>query len=138
MRLQIGFTGTKQGMTAYQREFLRNKLLNLKINGYQYVHHGDCVGADAQFHEIAISIGFQVIIHPPTNPKLRAHLFDVFTQILPAKDYLSRNRDIVDACSILLATPKESFEVLRSGTWATVRYARSKKKEVFIIRPEQL
>lgn len=138
MKLQIGFTGTKNGMTSRQRELIRNKLLNLKFEGFQYVHHGDCIGADAQFHEIALSIGFHVVIHPPSNPRLRAHLHDAYTQILPVKEYLQRNHDIVNASSIMLATPKGDIEEIRSGTWATVRYARKNKKEIHIFYPGQI
>jgi hypothetical protein len=37
---------------------------------------------------------------------------------------LERNRDIVDATVALLAGPDGNRERQRSGTWATVRYAR--------------
>lgn len=46
-----------------------------------------------------------------------------------------RNHDIVDATEWLIATPKK-FEEIRSGTWATVRYAKKVKKPVTIIWPD--
>ena len=49
------------------------------------------------------------------------------------KRYLERNRDIVDACDILIACPRTLKEELRSGTWATVRYARKVGKPVAIL-----
>jgi len=48
---------------------------------------------------------------------------------------LERNRAIVDETDILLAAPLESEEQLRSGTWATVRYARKQHKTVLVIFP---
>jgi hypothetical protein len=51
------------------------------------------------------------------------------------KDPLKRNRDIVDAAVMLIAVPKETTEVLRSGTWTTVRYAKKKGCSVLIIPP---
>ena len=54
-------------------------------------------------------------------------------QTLPPKDYLDRNHDIVDQTDLLIATPKENTEVLRSGTWATIRYAKKINKPTWII-----
>ena len=51
------------------------------------------------------------------------------------KDYLDRNHDIVDETELLIACPKEPEEITRSGTWATIRYARKKKKKLRIILP---
>lgn len=36
-------------------------------------HHGDCMGADKQFHELAKELGATVIVvHPPEDDKKRA------------------------------------------------------------------
>jgi outer membrane protein insertion porin family len=48
---------------------------------------------------------------------------------------LDRNRAIVDSCDVLIACPKGPEEQ-RSGTWATVRYARKQKKRIVIIWPD--
>jgi hypothetical protein len=48
---------------------------------------------------------------------------------------MERNRKIVDVVEVLLAVPFEDAEVLRSGTWATVRYARRVRRTTVIIRP---
>jgi hypothetical protein len=97
------------------------------------VHHGDCVGADAQFHELARAKGLISIAHPPTDSKYRAFCKDG-TQLAP-KPYLERNHDIVNACDVLIVCPKERTEVLRSGTWATYRYGRKQGKKVKLILP---
>jgi hypothetical protein len=76
-----------------------------------------------------------VVVHPPLNTKAVFDWSDADV-ILPAKNYLRRNHDIVDCCDILIAMPCENKEVLRSGVWATIRYAKKTGKIVFIIYPE--
>lgn len=45
--------------------------------------------------------------------------------VLDIKEPLDRNKDIVDACPVLIAAPSDRVEKKRgSGTWATIRYAR--------------
>jgi hypothetical protein len=123
----IGFTGSRAGLTSSQRELLTNSLQELK-HTYMYFHHGDCVGADEEANDIAKKIGYYIVIHPPTNPKQRAYCpISEFCTILPSKPYLKRNQEIVLASSILIAAPSSSKEQLRSGTWATVRFARKLK-----------
>jgi len=51
------------------------------------------------------------------------------------KEYLARNKDIVAETEFLIATPKEYTEILRSGTWATIREAFRQNKKVAIIFP---
>jgi len=125
----IGFTGTRRGMTQKQKDELYNFLCQYKGGVF---HHGDCVGADLEAHSIASKLGFKIVIHPPRNPEKRAFCEGV---VLEGKNYLERNRDIVEACDILVAVPKENQEVLRSGTWASIRYAKKVGKLVKIIYP---
>lgn len=126
----VGFTGTQEGMTTLQKGSARG-FLSL-ISGE--LHHGDCIGADAEMHDIAEALGWDTIIHPPANEAKRA--FKSGTRILRPLPYLVRNKHIVEASSIMIATPKEFEEQLRSGTWSTVRYARRRSTAVFIIYPD--
>lgn len=129
----VGFTGTRNGMTDNQLEALR---LLLSTSGVEEVHHGDCVGSDAQFHRIATELGISVVIHPPTNSKLRA--FCESTRYEPPKEYLARNRDIVSASDLLVAAPKEADEPepgRGQGTWSTVRYARRFDRTLRVLWP---
>lgn len=135
--MQIGFTGTQKGMTTAQGLslliFLRKKKPS-KWAGVDWFHHGDCIGADSEAHEIAVELGFKVAIHPPSSSSKRAlrrgdHMF----MRLP---YLQRNRAIVDATEMLVATPRQSKEIRRSGTWATIRWALKKGRPVVIIFPD--
>ena len=124
-----GFTGTQEGMTSQQKSRVAECFARVKE-----LHHGDCVGADATADDIAHGMQIRVVIHPPVNHSKRA--WCKYDEIFEEKDYLVRNRDIVDSSDFLIATPKEEVgEELRSGTWSTVRYARKKGKLVFVVRP---
>ena len=131
--MKVGFTGTREGLTEYQRGKLAKVLSDMR-DTYSVFVHGDCVGADEQAHRIAKSLGYIIEVYPPKNPRLRA--FCEATIVHEPDDYLSRNRKIVDTVDFLIACPKQEKEILRSGTWATVRYARKRGKEVLIICPE--
>lgn len=99
-------------------------------------HHGDCVGADAQAHDIADECGYGVIIHPPRDYKLRAWK-EVPPHMMRAEDsHFSRNRSIVTETTALIATPFEAEEQDRGGTWYTIKYARKIGKTVVLIRPD--
>jgi hypothetical protein len=98
------------------------------------LHHGDCIGGDAAADEIARQYGIRRVIHPPENPSKRARCAGEV--ILPEKAYLDRNHDIVDVSDVLVACPKGMMEEQRSGTWATVRYARKLGRKVMILFPD--
>jgi hypothetical protein len=133
----IGFTGTQLGMSAHQKETLRQVLTAATLQGDPVIfHHGDCVGADAEAHEIALAAGCEVIIHPPIRRIKRAYCQGA-KEIREPKDYIPRNHDIVDESIGLIASPKSNQEELRSGTWATVRYARKINKRVILLAREE-
>lgn len=131
--VHVGFTGTRKGMSRGQRDalltFLKGANQSRKFLG-AVLHHGDCVGADAEANEVADSLGMCTVIHPPENPKHRA--WCEADEYRYRKPYLERNRDIVDECDFLVAAPGGK-ERRRSGTWATVRYARKQGKQVVIL-----
>ena len=117
---KIGFTGTQKGMKGYQ-PFLIRLFFKKYASEISEVHHGDCIGADKDFHDIAKEFLLKVVLHPPKNPSKRA--FCKAEVEFPKEEYLDRNHKIVDNCDMLIATPKGEEE-LRSGTWATIRYAK--------------
>jgi len=129
--LKVGFTGTKQGMTVEQKKVFWETVM---VNEISEFHHGDCVGADADAHEIMVT-DHDIIIHPPKNPSKRAFC-KKYREIREEKEYLDRNHDIVDETDMLIACPCGHSEVIRSGTWATIRYATKRGKLVFIIYPD--
>lgn len=104
--MRIGFTGTRRGMSIRQLAQFRSFLSFIRVTEF---HHGMAEGADLQA-EMAILEelvdAFRVHRHPAGN------------------DPLARNRVIVQKSDVLIAAPFENHEIVRSGTWATVRYAR--------------
>jgi len=135
--ISVGFTGTKKGMAAPQELRLRDMLTWYHEHGASEFHHGDCVGADAEAAEIAREVGYRLVCHPAEDKSKRAMIPS--DEVHKPKPYLDRNRDIVDACDILFAAPhqpQDVGEVTRSGTWATVRYARKVERRTTTIWPD--
>jgi hypothetical protein len=138
---KVGFTGTQEGMTPLQkRSFLSVwQMIEDEVGPIHEFHHGDCVGADSEADDFAVDaftfsgIGC-VVIHPPDVDAKRA--WCVGDRIEKPLPYLERNTEIVKACDVLIATPKEREEVLRSGTWATIRRARKYNKKLAVIFPD--
>jgi len=125
---EAGFTGTRGGLKVAQADALREVL-----QGVTRLHHGDCVGADAEAYAMARQQGTPTEGHPPSNYGLRAFTMNDRDH-LPAP-YLVRNRAIVDATDELIACPGKMQENVRSGTWATIRHARATGKPITIIWP---
>jgi len=153
----IGFTGTQAGMNQFQKDEVV-KLFN--AHQPRELHHGDCIGADSQCHYLFLNwhidndtVSRKIIIHPPLNFSKRAFTADftkyshglkeklanckykIVIETLDEKAYLERNRDIVDAVQVMIATPKEIDHTLRSGTWSTIRYSWHQRKETIVIPP---
>lgn len=127
----IGFTGTRAGMSQKQDELVKEFL---RTHVPDAVMHGDCVGADKDFDNISASLGILRYSCPCTLTEQRAFTDAVLWQ--QPKPPLERNRDIVNVSDVILACPKEMHEIMRSGTWATIRYAKSRKKELHIFYPD--
>lgn len=137
--IHVGFTGTRKGMTIAQHsavvKIMLRQYARKKHYGEDYMwHHGVCIGADQQVHILARIFEFNIHGHPPKDDSLEANCSG-FTLVAFPEPYIIRNHHIVDACYLLVATPKEHEEVQRSGTWATIRYARTQSKDVIVINP---
>lgn len=120
--INIGFTGTRQGMTPEQLRTLLGILSG--VGEILQGHHGDCDGADREFHTLVLALGGGVVIHPPDKDRFRAYC-QYAVEEHPPKDYVPRNHDIVDDSKWLIGCPKEMTEPTDrrgGGTWATVRY----------------
>ena len=131
--MKIGFTGTQKGITESQKL----KLIEILVkNQPVYFHHGDCVGADANAHNIVKNhIRFYKIIIHPSIQKIK-RTFCHGDDCRNAKPCLERNKDIVDETDLLITCPKGFKEELRSGTWSTIRYAIKQRKKILIIYPD--
>lgn len=132
MSRRVGFTGTQKGMTTEQLWSV-DKLLQDDLT-FEWAHHGDCIGADADFHRLSDLNGLKTHGHPPLNRSKRAWCqFDATEE---EKEYLVRNKDIVNAVDFMIACPQGFEEELRSGTWSTIRYARTMKRPGKIVWPD--
>lgn len=127
----IGFTGTQLGMTDAQKASLRGFLRGPSGE----FHHGDCIGADSEAHDIAEECGYGIILHPPTNYSKRAWREVPHFMMRREKPYLDRNKDIVNETRVLIAAPAEPDEQPRGGTWSTIRYGIKQGRTVIIILP---
>ena len=131
--MEVGFTGTHYGLTPIQHDTLRDYFV-VNFGPNDRFHSGDCVGSDGIAHTFGLLMGMYLIGHIPDIDTLRAFLsYDEIRRPLP---YLVRNKNIVKETKMLLATPATKAEVLRSGTWSTIRYARSLKRKIVIIFPD--
>lgn len=134
-RRALGFTGTRAGMTPGQAAAFRAIVRRIQPAIFR---HGDCTGADAEAHDIvrAECRRCMVILHPCDLPRQRA-----FRRGDATREPLSplvRNHEIVDTSDWMIAAPATVEEMLRSGTWSTIRYARKQMSErLTILWPEK-
>lgn len=123
MTTHIGFTGTRYGMSTEQRATV-DELVS-ELFGDVTAHHGMCVGADEEFHEICRVRGCRVIGHPgPDWPDGQWCAYTICGEVLDPLPHMKRNAAIVAASQIMIAAPLEDTERNRGGTWATYRMAR--------------
>jgi hypothetical protein len=109
-------------MTGSQTETIQAALEALRESGPVEFHHGGASGADFEASLIAERLGMTVKVH--------------LAKAVTPRAFLTRNRLIVDLADELLAAPAGFGEELRSGTWATIRYARKRHKLTRIFWPD--
>lgn len=134
--MKVGFTGTRKGMTDKQDDEFCRIIIDLWPTEF---HHGCCVGADEEAHELAQEFTEAMIVcHPPDDTSLMATLkARPGDKEMKPYPYLTRNRHIVKNTEVLIATPRTRHQLSRgSGTWWTIRYARSLKRPIIIIYPD--
>lgn len=148
--MRVGFTGTREGMTLKQHWRVSDWFHYPRDGSAPRVptefHHGCSVGADADLVTTIMRgrIGAtddrtwaDIHAHPCTLDGMVDRGAEALSsEVHPAKPPLERNRDIVDSCDVLLACPKTMDEEQRSGTWATIRYARKVGRPVVIFWPD--
>jgi len=135
-RYDIGFTGTRFGANQAQLTALYAAMRDLRgeDGDWQQFHHGCCIGADLQAARLAVSLGYYVVGHPPTDT---THLSKAAVQLchhlFTPEPYLARNQRIVECVDHLVAAPLSDVEELRCGTWSTVRKARKMQRPVTLL-----
>jgi len=132
MTFKIGITGTRSGASDKQLVSLGHLMGSVIVREPTVeLHHGDCVGVDIQAAVIASRVGIHTVCHPPVDESLRA--FHESDTILPQLNHFARNRNIVEACDILIVIPYQDEWQPRGGTWYTHDYAVKKGVDVAII-----
>lgn len=131
--MKVGFTGTREGMTDIQFAAFVFELPE-EIREF---HQGCCIGADEQaaLHVHTTEEGVSIIGYPSTlGSYVSEKALKCCNKLYATREPLLRTKDIVDACELLIAAPKGE-ETIRSGTWSTIRYARSKWRKVIVVWP---
>lgn len=128
----LSFTGSKNGRAPQaQRDAIKRVIERLDpIRGV----HGDCVGRDEDFNDEMLAFKASVHARPCDITSHRAFCHGLAVSHEPERP-LDRNKKIVDDSDVLLAAP-EGPEVVRSGTWSTIRYALKRGKHVIIVMPD--
>ena len=140
--LTIAFTGTRQGMTNDQKSSVFALLTDLMPD---FTLHGCCRGADVDFNDLVLRHRTDL------NPNVRIHGHpsestynsdDQCSDLCEGMDYtapmgkpLSRNALMVKNAELVIGCPPNYENVLRSGTWSTIRKAKRKDK-VIIVFPD--
>lgn len=130
----IGVTGTRKGAAPQQFS-----ALTMAIILADEIHHGACIGVDAQAHTIGGRHDKRIVVHPPINTsKMMLQRRTTAQTWLEPREYLQRDRDIVDSVRLLIAVPETSLPQQHSGTWYAINYARQQHIPTVIIRPERV
>lgn len=126
----MSFTGSQRGMSGAQARSFTTLVQELRPKAFRM---GDCIGADATAHGIirAVVPTCFTVAHPPDDDSRRAWCVTDLTE--EPKPYLERDDDLARGGDLLAATPAEFEEVLRSGTWATIRRALTAGTPVTVI-----
>lgn len=131
----VGFTGTRHGMTEAQQATFR-EVFPTDAGAF---HHGSCQGADVQAARLVRQLrpdGITSICHPGPDGDTHREASGVDDFTHTGKTHFARNRDIVDACPVLIACPCDMTEQPRGGTWYTINYARKCERRILIIWPD--
>lgn len=135
--MDLGVTGTQVGMADPQFLVIEGIMAD---QPWARLHHGLCEGVDEEVHWLGVELGYQIVGHPPINKsKLMRGNEEVrktFDAMREPKEYLVCNHDIVDESDYLIVVPKGYTEELRSGTWATYRYAKKMNTPGIIVFPD--
>lgn len=92
-RFRIGFTGSRKGMTEDRQEAVRlplSELIEEHPNDELQAHHGDAIGADAQFHAACQQLKLPVVIHPRTRFRSPTQAASCTVCAVPSSDYPER------------------------------------------------
>jgi predicted Rossmann fold nucleotide-binding protein DprA/Smf involved in DNA uptake len=132
----VGFAGTRSGPTPAQHNAMRAILRRLSARMVRFVH-GGAKGCDTLAHNIVAAVpGIVIEIHPADRDKSVVVMMPhAGWEIDVERPALDRNRTVVSRIHGLVAVPRTD-QGADSGTWATIRYARSIGCPVLVIRQD--
>jgi len=135
--LHIGFSGTRYGMTLLQRRAVYRVFRWYRDNRNAItVHHGSCVGADAEAHDIARMLGLSVALHPGVSAKGDSP-YRAECSMLPGervwtpRHYFTRNAAIAACTGVLVAAAGDGTE--DRGTSHAISCAVKLERPVVIV-----
>lgn len=141
--MKIGFTGTRNPITAAQQTAIRELLYCNQGNHWEF-HHGACKGADSYAAIEAYALNYHTVAHPGKsanggdNEWLCPIALEHSCEVRETKQHFARNRDIVNESQMLIACPQHREPITkatRGGTAYTICYARDHGKPIFIVWP---
>ena len=129
--LTVCFSGTRQGLQSIQYQQLKARLLFLPIS---HAIHGDCVGADAEYHGLIRETcpGAEIstyLVKGSFCAGMKADHSHLRT------GHLSRNKEMVRLSNLLISCPPTQEAQDRGGTWFTTRFADKINVPLIIILP---
>ena len=135
--LHIGFSGTRCGMTLLQRRAVYRVFRWYRDHRNAItVHHGSCVGADAEAHDIARMLGLAVALHPGVSADgsspLRAECAMLEGErVWRPASYGVRNQAITACTGVLVAATGDGTE--DRGTSHAISCAVKLERPVVIV-----
>lgn len=137
----IGVTGSRWGMDEARQGVFG--YIYTRLGGHEF-HHGMCSGVDTQSHELVRTLSHtsKIVGHPPIVQG-KFYTESDCDELMEPEEYLKRDKNIVDRVEVMVGVPETAEEKLRSGTWATIRYAKKmikadkgRCKRLYIINPD--
>lgn len=140
--MRLGFTGSRHGMSDAQKK----AFIDIASSGkWHEFHYGDCVGADEEALWLLVELGGAILHSHPAHLNTewdsiwRANTASKYPELRiiehKAKHPLERNKDIVTKSDHLVGCPSSDNPFDRSGTWSTIRFARSLSDNFTCILP---
>lgn len=110
-------------MTPLQEAQVMYLIRSSRGDMFFVAHHGDCVGADDQFHHLVRRFAAaRIVVHPGPVGEMSAHCTG--DERLDPMPHMKRNQAIVNASKVMICAPFEDTPQKRGGTWATIAMAQ--------------
>jgi hypothetical protein len=141
--MNVSITATSAGLTEQQRMQFVDLCFALD-EPIDELHHGDCIGGDDELDDLAARQGLcrMIVMHPASGSAAhkRAHAnlrnWPYPRELRDPAPPIERDHIMVDSTELTIALPRSMQEERRSGTWATIRYAKRTGAHLAIIYPD--